>query len=591
MRTFLTRIKLALVWLAVFGGSAPIALWQWNAAMHKPNYGNLRLDQGWLGQHWLAVIMAGIPAIVAAIAIYFALTWLLFRRDELENFRARKRVKAARKAPPIEGQATERATSAAHSRFIERHDDDAKDITEGDAPPLCEPPYLGNLINAAGIGARLRYKGEKHLLSFGTPGSGKSTAHVVPNLATLRRSMIVIDPKGQLAAITVRRRAQMGKVIILNPFNLLVDELPHLASDGWNPLLQLDPRSDDFESGARCIAQAMSERGGAGGTSEYFETSQENLLTIAAMFERQSLGQNATLRGVRELLASPPDELLGMFAAMAQSGNYAMKVGGNRAYGRLSDKNAMTTSFQDVIETLMKNTTFLNDDRIGRDMERGKAIDFAELHKTVTTIFVILPVDQLVKQAKWLRLFVNVAMSELLKAPPRVATLPPVLFMLDEFGNLGRLPEIPNVLNIARDLRIQLWMFLQNLEQLKKSYKDEWTSFFAGSGAVTTFAVRDMETAKEICGMIGKHEVAMKGHSVGGNPLDFKRVNASESISTQVFDLMPPEELMRLGKGEMIAFVEPARYPARAHAGGYWDSRNADMFDKSQLDPNPYRMS
>jgi len=458
-----------------------------------------------------------------------------------------------------------------------------------------QTPYLGNLVDSAGVGKRLRYKGEKHLLSFGTPGSGKSTSLVVPNLAALRRSMIVIDPKAQLAAITARQRARMGKVIVLNPFGLLLDERPHLKSHRWNPLRQLDPKSHDFESDARCIAQAMGDSTSHdGGKDQFFETSQENLLTVCAMWERQRKGDTASLRGVREMIAQPLPDLVAMFKGMAASGNYAMQVAGSRAYARLTDKGSVSTSLQDVIETVMKSTAFLNDDRIAADMRLGGSIDFADLHRTITTIYVILPVDQLLKQAKWLRLFVNVAMSELLKAPPRTATLPPVLFMLDEFGNLGRLPEILNVLNIARDLRIQLWMFLQNLEQLKKSYKDESTYFFAGSGAVTTFDTGDTETAELFSKMLGKREVEMRSHSASGGllgPLDFKRFQMSESKQTGVFDLLPAEDLARMGKGNMIAFIEPARFPVRSFASGYWSGMNPDFFDASTLDPNPYRLA
>ena len=82
-----------------------------------------------------------------------------------------------------------------------------------------EGVYLGFFADAGGA-ISLRYKGGKHLLSFGTPGANKSTGLVVPNLAHLPRSMIVIDPKGELAAITARKRARWGSVIVLNPFGV-----------------------------------------------------------------------------------------------------------------------------------------------------------------------------------------------------------------------------------------------------------------------------------------------------------------------------------------------------------------------------------
>ena len=89
-----------------------------------------------------------------------------------------------------------------------------------------ENPYLGYWLDSDE--KRLRYKGEKHLLCFGSPGSGKSTSLVVPNLLTLCRSIIVIDPKGQLAAITARARMKFGDVLILDPFTLLSEIAPAL---------------------------------------------------------------------------------------------------------------------------------------------------------------------------------------------------------------------------------------------------------------------------------------------------------------------------------------------------------------------------
>lgn len=50
--------------------------------------------------------------------------------------------------------------------------------------------------------------------------SGKGVSMIMPNLLFYRGSMQVIDPKGELASITARRRA-MGltqKVYVLDPF-------------------------------------------------------------------------------------------------------------------------------------------------------------------------------------------------------------------------------------------------------------------------------------------------------------------------------------------------------------------------------------
>src|ERR1700733_3314508 len=90
-----------------------------------------------------------------------------------------------------------------------------------------EEPYLGFFCEGKRIRGQIRYgspSDRKHLLSIGPPGTGKSTGLVVPNVAHLRRSMIITDPKGEVAGICGSQRARMGRVLMLNPFGLLTDK-------------------------------------------------------------------------------------------------------------------------------------------------------------------------------------------------------------------------------------------------------------------------------------------------------------------------------------------------------------------------------
>ncbi len=286
-----------------------------------------------------------------------------------------------------------------------------------------EGVYLGFFADKGGA-ITLRYKGGKHLLSFGTPGANKSTGLVVPNLAHLPRSIIVIDPKGELAAITARKRATMGRVVVLNPFDLFKDELPHLASAGWNPLLQLDPESHDFEGDAFCIADALIDKSSGGGNSKFFENSAENLAAALVMWECFKKRDKASLRNIRADVSAPNvvdqdgkpvSGFLSTLYQMSNSKHAAIKTAGGRLYARLANTKSEAKSAEDVIDTFMASTRFLDDPRIGADMWQGKAIPFGSLHREITTIYLILPAHELVAQAKWLRLFVNLALRELYK--------------------------------------------------------------------------------------------------------------------------------------------------------------------------------
>jgi L-asparagine transporter-like permease len=90
----MTRLKLAFVKLMIAVGAVIIVAWQWGTAMHKNNFGNESFNQGFVGQALLGIVMAGIPAILFAVFTYLALEWLWFRPGELEDFRARRRIKA-----------------------------------------------------------------------------------------------------------------------------------------------------------------------------------------------------------------------------------------------------------------------------------------------------------------------------------------------------------------------------------------------------------------------------------------------------------------------------------------------------------------
>jgi type IV secretion system protein VirD4 len=173
-------------------------------------------------------------------------------------------------------------------------------------------------------------------------------------------------------------------------------------------------------------------------------------------------------------------------------------------------------------------------------------------------------------------MFVNLALRGLYQNPPTSgATLPPVLFMLDEFGScLGRLEEIIKALGAARDYSIQLFMVLQSLSQLKAHYEKELSLFFAGAGAVACFAPsKDWDTAEHLAiKIIGNREEMVRTEN-----------NNGESRSAQAIPLIRPEDLMRLPRGITANLIEPCPWPVLAHCPVYPQTPFGEG-----LDPNPY---
>ncbi len=78
---------------------------------------------------------------------------------------------------------------------------------------------------------------DRHMITVAGSRAGKGVSVIVPNLIYYSGSILAIDPKGELASITARRRAEgLGqKVIVLDPFNRTSEVArPYKAS--FNPM-------------------------------------------------------------------------------------------------------------------------------------------------------------------------------------------------------------------------------------------------------------------------------------------------------------------------------------------------------------------
>ena len=439
--------------------------------------------------------------------------------------------------------------------------------------------YLGQFLNVHRphlARDRVEYPGSVHLITIGPAGSGKGTGLIVPNLSELRRSILIIDPKGEAAAITARKRAQFGRVIIINPFNVLADTRPYLKSNGFNPLAALDPNSDNFTDDAAGIGQALvKEQPGSDGA--FFGGSAQDLVTALVMHEKVKNRNAASLANVRKMLTEPfggtertgPIGLARTIFDMTESdcGPLRSKAGRFKSGSK---------STMDIISTAINETRFLDSPSLQHDL-RGAGIDWDMMKREETTIYLILPADRLETHANFLRLVVTSALRTLLRSSPS-KELSSVLFMLDEFAQLGYLPPVENAMGIARGFGVQLWPFLQDLNQLKALYQDRWQTFIGNAGVLTAFAPRDLFTAQYLSSLCGNKTVIVESENERDGA-----AGSGRSRGPQGMPLFRPEALMAMSVGQMLSLVEPLKNPFMVRAPGYWTT---DF--KVGLDDNPY---
>jgi type IV secretion system protein VirD4 len=93
--------------------------------------------------------------------------------------------------------------------------------------------------------------------------------------------------------------------------------------------------------------------------------------------------------------------------------------------------------------------------------------NWKELRNRPTTVYVILPVRYLMPMARWLRLCIASALTELLVEERRGL---PVFLLMDEFAALGHLSIIEATMSLSAGMGLTMLPVLQDVGQLKEIY-------------------------------------------------------------------------------------------------------------------------
>jgi type IV secretion system protein VirD4 len=102
-------------------------------------------------------------------------------------------------------------------------------------------------------------------------------------------SMVVIDPKGECAAISARQRKNLGQeVIIINPFDILKNEFEKIGVTefhGCNPLAALNKDDDNnFVADVSALAEALVAGDDVGNSDPYWSNSARDLIACLIMY-------------------------------------------------------------------------------------------------------------------------------------------------------------------------------------------------------------------------------------------------------------------------------------------------------------------
>ncbi len=416
-----------------------------------------------------------------------------------------------------------------------------------------------SLVGAAGIyigrdknsGAVLHYGGDRHLMTLGPNGSGKSMRLLYENLCRLNGwSVVVVDPKGDLARLTLERRKKAGsRVVVFDPFGA-----SGFPSDGCNPLRGLDPEGVDFPDDALSLAEAIIR---LEGNQPHWPASAQDLVAACIMAERLA-GPEGNLANVRAVLGQKVESFRATIEAMVQLGKDFDCPELVHKAERYADIDTDSRELMSIISTALTQTRWLDSRQIGPDLAAERDYEFASLKTVPTTVYLVLPPRQLATHSPWLRLIVTAILQPLLKdtRPPKV----PVLLMLDEYPALAEgdgFPIIARNMAMFRGYGIKLWSVWQDLSQAERIYGQHWESFAANAGVLQSFQPQDLKTAAYLSERSG---LAARDHtnwSWSGKAPSF-------SGNQQAMPLILPQAVRGLGEGETLIFSHVVNGPVRA---------------------------
>jgi type IV secretion system protein VirD4 len=232
-----------------------------------------------------------------------------------------------------------------------------------------------------------------------------------------------------------------------------------------------------------------------------------------------------------------------------------------------------------IQSTADRQTTWMLSRPMRADLARN-GIDFRDLKRRPTTVYLVLPAERMRTHSVWLRLVIVTALRALY-SPGGVKTL----FLLDEFAQLGHLGPIEDAFGLVRGFGVSLFPVLQDLGQLKALYQERWETFIGNAGAVIGLTPNDLTTAEWMSRRAGDTTIVAASFNQG-NSLNTGGQGSSDGMGYQQQRrrLYLPQELMDFPSGTGLIWPAGTSMSVPFFAPEYWNISEL----RGRAMPNPY---
>ena len=398
-----------------------------------------------------------------------------------------------------------------------------------------------------------KYARNKNILVIGGSGSGKTRFFVKPNIMQLHSSYVITDPKGTVLLEVGQMLYDAGyEIKVLNTINFK-------KSMHYNPFAYLHDEKDILKLVNTLIVNTKGE--GQQATEDFWVKAEkllyqayigyifyecveeeQNFITLIDMInasetrEDDESFKNAIDLIFEELEADEPDHF-----AVKQYKKYKLAAG-KTAKSILISCGARLAPF-DIKE--LRDLTEYDEMELDQIGERKTALFMIMSDTDVTFNFILA-----MMQSQMFNLLCECADDK------HHGKLPVhVRFLLDEFANIGQIPQFDKLIATIRSREISASIILQSKSQLKAIYKDNADTIEGNCDTTLFLGGKEKTTLKEMSEILGKETIDLY------NTSDTRGQSPSYGLNYQKTgkELMSQDEIAVMDGGKCIMQLRGVR--------------------------------
>ncbi|SHG54890.1 Type IV secretory pathway, VirD4 component, TraG/TraD family ATPase [Fodinibius roseus] len=430
-------------------------------------------------------------------------------------------------------------------------------------------------------GEILRYTPEKHLITAAPTRRGKGVGSIMPNILTYPNSLIVVDPKGENCDTTYKRRQKMDQdVYVLDPFY----ESTYAKAYGSNSFNFMDlVEYEDPEAFDTCNIISKTIITYDPHDNQFWMDCAYTLFSGLIYYVSQAPEFNdrshdpfrpnmRNMTTINDLLRLKFDDLLAYTKYISNNDDLPLDVK-EVANEILTDKESRKM-LNGILKTLKVNIECFRSPRI-RDTLRESDFNLKDIIDENATLYIVIPIDKMKTYNKWIRTVIELLIKRTIQLrnplDPKIDEKR-ILFLLDEYANLGVVSYVKEAYSTIAGYGMTLWTFVQDLNQLKKIYTKDWKTFISNSGIFQVFNTNDLETAEYISKTMGEttifSESSSENKEVSSVGMTDNR-GRTKSVSERSRWLRKPNEIMTMPMHEQI--IKPdGQHPILANKVEYY---------------------